>query len=74
MESPPSSVSGTLRGRSGDTPAAAPASLSPAIATGTLLFAGSQLEILQSQVCRSQDEGLTTGEQWKAAMIDKGWT
>jgi len=39
-----------------------------------LLFAGSQLEILQSQVCRSQDEGLTTGEQWKAAMIDKGWT
>ena len=38
-----------------------------------LLFVGSQSEVVQSQVCRSQDEVLTTGEQWKAAMIDKGW-
>jgi hypothetical protein len=30
-------------------------------------------ELLQSQVCKSQDEVLTTGEQWKAAMIEKGW-
>jgi hypothetical protein len=26
-----------------------------------------------SGVPRSQDEVLTTGEQWKAAMMDKGW-
>ena len=37
------------------------------------LFVGSQLEIGQSQVCRSQEEVLTTGETWKAAMIEKGW-
>jgi len=37
------------------------------------LFVGSQLEIVQSQVCRTQDEVLTTGEQWKAAMVEKGW-
>lgn len=30
-------------------------------------------DIVQSQVCRSQDEVLSTGEQWKAAMIEKGW-
>jgi hypothetical protein len=27
----------------------------------------------RSQVCRSQDEALDTSEQWKAAMIEKGW-
>ena len=27
----------------------------------------------RSQVCRSQDEVLDTSEQWKAAMVDKGW-
>lgn len=37
------------------------------------LFIGSQLEAIQTQVCRTQDEVLTTGEQWKAAMIAKGW-
>jgi hypothetical protein len=37
------------------------------------LFIGAQLDMLQSQVCRTQDEVLTTGEQWKAAMIEKGW-
>lgn len=37
------------------------------------LLVGSQLEIVQSQVCRTQDEVLTTGEQWKAAMSEKGW-
>jgi hypothetical protein len=30
-------------------------------------------ELLQTQVCRSQDEVLATGEAWKAAMIGKGW-
>ena len=36
-----------------------------------LLFVGRQLEVVQS-VCRSQDEVLTTGEEWKTAMIEKG--
>jgi hypothetical protein len=30
-------------------------------------------EIVQIQVCRSQDEVLTTGERWRAAMIEKRW-
>jgi hypothetical protein len=38
-----------------------------------LLFVGAQTEVVQTRVCRSQDEVLTTGEQWKAAMMDKGW-
>jgi hypothetical protein len=38
-----------------------------------LLFVGAQAEVVQTQVCRSQDGVLTTGEQWKAAMIEKGW-
>jgi hypothetical protein len=32
---------------------------------------------LRAQVCRDQrdqEEVLTTGEQWKAAMIEKGWS
>ena len=37
------------------------------------LFIGLQDDVVQTQVCRSQDEVLTTGEQWKAAMIEKGW-
>ena len=37
------------------------------------LIIGSQLEIVQTQVCRTQDEVLTTSEQWKAAMTEKGW-
>jgi hypothetical protein len=38
------------------------------------LFIGAQADIVQTQVCRTQDEVLTTGEQWKAAMIEKGWS
>jgi hypothetical protein len=34
---------------------------------------GSQLEIVQTQVCRSQEDVLTTGEQWKAGMLENGW-
>ena len=30
-------------------------------------------ELLRSQVCRSSTEVLDTSEQWKAAMIAKGW-
>lgn len=37
------------------------------------LVIGSQLEVVQSQVCRTQEEVLTTGEQWKAGMLAKGW-
>jgi hypothetical protein len=36
-----------------------------------------QLEVAgslqRSHVCRSQDEVLDTSEQWKAAMVEKGW-
>jgi hypothetical protein len=39
-----------------------------------LLFIGAQTEVVQTHVCRSQDEVLTTGERWKAAMIEKGWS
>ncbi len=29
--------------------------------------------LLQSQVCRAQEDLLGTHEAWKAAMIDRGW-
>jgi len=31
-------------------------------------------ELLRSQVCRSGEQILTTHEEWKAAMVAKGWT
>ena len=31
-------------------------------------------DLQRSAVCRSQDEILDTMEQWKAAMMAKGWT
>jgi hypothetical protein len=37
------------------------------------LLVGSQLEIVQTQVCRDQQEVLATGERWKAALVEKGW-
>ena len=37
------------------------------------LLVGSQEELPSSQVCRTQDEVLSTGEQWKAAKVEKGW-
>jgi len=36
------------------------------------LFVGAD-EVIQIQVCRSQDKVLTTGEQWNAAMIEIVW-
>jgi hypothetical protein len=30
-------------------------------------------DVQRSEVFRSQDDVLTAGEQWKAAMIEKGW-
>jgi hypothetical protein len=37
------------------------------------LLVGAQLEVVQTQVCRTQEDVLSTGEQWKAAMSEKGW-
>jgi hypothetical protein len=37
------------------------------------LLVGAQLEVVQTQVCRTQEDVLSTGEQWKAAMLEKGW-
>jgi hypothetical protein len=30
-------------------------------------------ELLQSQVCRSDDDLITTQDQWHTAMSQKGW-
>jgi hypothetical protein len=30
-------------------------------------------DLLRSQVCHSSGEILNTHEQWKAAMLEKGW-
>jgi hypothetical protein len=37
------------------------------------LLIGAQSEVVQTQVCRSQEEVFATGEQRKAAMGEKGW-
>jgi hypothetical protein len=30
-------------------------------------------QLQRSEVCRSQDDVLETGDAWKAAMVEKGW-
>ena len=40
---------------------------------GWELRLASGASLLQSQVCRTQDEVLSTHEAWKAAMQGKGW-
>lgn len=37
------------------------------------LFVGKQTEIVQTQVCRSEDEVFATGDAWKVKMQEKGW-
>jgi hypothetical protein len=37
------------------------------------LVSGSQLEVVQTHVCRTGNEVLTTGEEWKAELMEKGW-
>ena len=37
------------------------------------LLVCSPLEVVQTQVCRDQQEVLATGERWKAAFAEKGW-
>ena len=36
------------------------------------LLVGAQLEVVQSQVCKDQEAVLSTGEKWKAAMVERG--
>jgi hypothetical protein len=38
------------------------------------LLIGAQSEVVQAHVCRTQEEVLSTGEQWKAAMAEKRWS
>lgn len=37
------------------------------------LMIGAQSEVVQTQVCRTEEEVLSTDEQWRAAMNEKGW-
>jgi hypothetical protein len=37
------------------------------------LLVGRQLEAVRTQVCRSKEDVLSTGEEWKAAMLADGW-
>ena len=37
------------------------------------LLVGSQLEVVQTEVCGDQEEVLATGQRWKQGMIEKGW-
>jgi hypothetical protein len=37
------------------------------------LLVGAQLEVVQTQVCRDQEEVLRTGEGWKKTVVEKGW-
>ena len=37
------------------------------------LLIGTQLEAVQTQVCRSREEVFDCGERWEAAMMEKGW-
>ena len=37
------------------------------------LMIGAQADVVQTQVCRTQEEVFTTGEERKKAMAEKGW-
>lgn len=37
------------------------------------LLIGAQLEVVRTQVCRTQEDVFGVGEQWKSAMIEWGW-
>jgi hypothetical protein len=36
------------------------------------LLIGAQAEVVQTRVCRSQEEVLATGEEWKTAIGERG--
>jgi hypothetical protein len=38
------------------------------------LLVGAQPEVVQTQVCRTQEEVLTTAEDWRTALTEKGWS
>lgn len=38
------------------------------------LFIGAQTEIVQSQVCRTEDDVFIVAEAWKAKMLENGWS
>jgi len=37
------------------------------------LMMGVRADVMLMKVCRSRDDVLRTGEQWKTALVDKGW-
>lgn len=37
------------------------------------LLTGVRADSMLAKVCPSYDDVLTTGEQWKAALVEKGW-
>lgn len=37
------------------------------------LYVGSPENIIQTQVCRTEEDVFSTGEAWKAKMREKGW-
>jgi len=37
------------------------------------LVMGVRADVMLDKVCASQDDVLRAGEQWKTALIDKGW-
>jgi hypothetical protein len=38
------------------------------------LLVGAQADPIWTKVCRSQEEVFSTGEEWKAALVTKGWS
>jgi len=41
---------------------------------GMRLMVGAQLEVVQTKVCRSEEEVFDCGDRWKAALMEKGWS
>lgn len=37
------------------------------------LVMGERADVMLTRVCRSRDDVVVTREQWKTALIDKGW-
>jgi hypothetical protein len=38
------------------------------------LMVAARSEVLQTPVCRTQDDVFDCGEQWRNAMVDRGWS
>jgi hypothetical protein len=37
------------------------------------LVMGVRADVMLNKICASRDDVVKTGEQWKAALVDKGW-